>query len=369
MSESPKVNGQLKALIEALLCDQPIAYHPLLARAVGSTTAAVLLSQFLYWTPRAGDPEGWFYKTRDAISDETALTRSEQETARARLLKLGIIAEQRRGVPGRMHFRVDMEGLAKRISTVQMAETLPSSWRNFRHVDGDNPANYTAATPPRNSEITAETTPEITSREVKPSNTRSAFSRDGDQDGMPEAGSDPMGAIRESMATRGIPGFGVLPTSKPTPVRSAAPRPASGPPPEYIAAVIADMVREFADEEVIPVNVSQAMALWEQSGVSVQGFVDLVYEIQSVVRHKRSVQRKLPYAFTCLRRSLPSAPGTAQVDRPATPGGKAAAISQEGGDHSGHHPDRGVSDHQRPSGKVDGVGVGAITGPPADPAF
>ena len=104
-------NTQLEEAIRALLFDRPIAYHPLLARITGSVNAGVLLSQFLYWTPRTTDPDGWFWKTGDEITDETALTRKEQESARKLLKRSGLVTEVRRGVPARLFYRVDMTRL------------------------------------------------------------------------------------------------------------------------------------------------------------------------------------------------------------------------------------------------------------------
>jgi hypothetical protein len=65
------VNEQLQDAIDAILYDQPIAYHPIIARAVGSVTAGVLLSQLLYWTPRSRGAEGWIWKTQPEIYYES----------------------------------------------------------------------------------------------------------------------------------------------------------------------------------------------------------------------------------------------------------------------------------------------------------
>jgi hypothetical protein len=111
--ESRRVNTSAEQAIKALLTDRPIAYHPILARAVGSVTAGVLLAQLLYWTPRSLDPLKRVWKTQDEIFEETALTRSEQETARRILKTIGVVEEKRAGVPARMYFRVDMDRLTE----------------------------------------------------------------------------------------------------------------------------------------------------------------------------------------------------------------------------------------------------------------
>lgn len=96
------------------LLDRPIAYQPAFAdlrvgKVKSGPVAAVFLSQLVYWYNRM-DSE-WLYKTQADITKETKLTRDEQETARKRLITLGVIDEQRRGVPGKMHFRINVERL------------------------------------------------------------------------------------------------------------------------------------------------------------------------------------------------------------------------------------------------------------------
>lgn len=90
-----------------------VAYHVAFARVVGSATAALLLSQLYYWSNNAAAKErdGWFYKTAAEIEDETGLTRREQETARRILRDQGVIAEERRGLPAKLWYRVDKDRL------------------------------------------------------------------------------------------------------------------------------------------------------------------------------------------------------------------------------------------------------------------
>ena len=107
---APKVNEELVTFIKDLFTDKPIAFHPMIARAVGSTTGAIFLSQLLYWLPRSRD--GWVYKTREEIYEETSLTRREQESARAALRTANVLKERRAGVPARLYFTVDWEALA-----------------------------------------------------------------------------------------------------------------------------------------------------------------------------------------------------------------------------------------------------------------
>lgn len=76
------------------LLQQPIAFHRPLARAAGSATAGLFLSQLVYWTKRASHDDGWVYKKSAEWQLETALTEDEQRGARRALLARGLIEEK-----------------------------------------------------------------------------------------------------------------------------------------------------------------------------------------------------------------------------------------------------------------------------------
>ena len=99
-----------EAIVSYLLGGGVVAYQRALARAVGSHSAGLLLSQFWYWSEKLPEErDGWFYKTQDEIYDETVMTRWEQETARRKLRELGILEEAKRGVPAKLWFRIEEE--------------------------------------------------------------------------------------------------------------------------------------------------------------------------------------------------------------------------------------------------------------------
>ena len=131
-----KLNTQLQRAIETLLTDRPIAYHAVLAKAVGSANAGIFLSQLLYWTPRAHDKNGWIYKTQQDIYEETALTRREQETARRMLKTVKVLEEKRAGVPSRLFFRVDMNYLTRLLGGEEREGT-----KHFRHLSPFRPSD------------------------------------------------------------------------------------------------------------------------------------------------------------------------------------------------------------------------------------
>lgn len=108
----PKKTSTDKAALAVLLGDRPIAYYPSIAKAVGDVTSAVLLSQLLYWQGRQADPDGWIFKTQAELTEETGLSRKNQETARKILVKHRLIEEVRRGIPAKMHFRCDLGAIS-----------------------------------------------------------------------------------------------------------------------------------------------------------------------------------------------------------------------------------------------------------------
>lgn len=117
-------------IIDGLFSEGIIAYQRCLGHAVGDVVAALLLSQFWYWSKRQPkERKGWFYMTREQIFTETAMTRREQETARKRLKNLGVLNEARRGVPARIWYRIDrlaVIDLLRKQSKSQLVQTVPT---------------------------------------------------------------------------------------------------------------------------------------------------------------------------------------------------------------------------------------------------
>jgi hypothetical protein len=96
-----------------------VAFYPRLADLTGSVTAALLLGQCLYWTRtvtrQQPQRDGWFWKTAAEWQRETGLSRREQDSARRILRALGLLEEQRRGMPARRWFRLDLAGLRQQL--------------------------------------------------------------------------------------------------------------------------------------------------------------------------------------------------------------------------------------------------------------
>lgn len=95
----------------ATLLDRPIAFQRVFVSLGAGVTGALMLSQALYWTKRAKD-DGWFYKTQSEWEEETGLTRYEQESARSKLKKIGVLEEVKKGLPCKLFYRVNLQVLA-----------------------------------------------------------------------------------------------------------------------------------------------------------------------------------------------------------------------------------------------------------------
>ena len=92
--------------------DIPVSFHRCLVPVTGGITSALMLSQAI-WTTHAIEPaaEGWFMRSQEEWTEETGLSRWEQETARRALRRAGLLEERRFGMPARLWFRVCPEAV------------------------------------------------------------------------------------------------------------------------------------------------------------------------------------------------------------------------------------------------------------------
>jgi hypothetical protein len=87
--------------------DSPVSFHRCLVPITGGVAAALMLSQAI-WTSQTLEPEanGWFLKSQDQWTDETGLSRWEQQTARRVLRDAGFLEERRLDMPAKLYHRV-----------------------------------------------------------------------------------------------------------------------------------------------------------------------------------------------------------------------------------------------------------------------
>jgi len=111
-----------------VIFDEPIIAQRWAVSATGSITAAVMISHALQVSQLLQNRnDGWFAKTIKAWQEEVGLSRSEQETARGRLLELGLLRERRVGMPARLEFKVDEDRV------YAMVDALATE--SFGHLD------------------------------------------------------------------------------------------------------------------------------------------------------------------------------------------------------------------------------------------
>jgi hypothetical protein len=140
-----------------------IAFNPFYARISG-VKAGLLLSQAMYWQENVG-VDKWFYKTQQEWQSETCLTRTEQESARKTLRRLGLLEEKVAGMPAKIHFRVNLTSLADRLSEFQPAETTQPSMQDSCNQSAGKPQASTQGS--RKPYKEAESTTESTSKNIK----------------------------------------------------------------------------------------------------------------------------------------------------------------------------------------------------------
>jgi hypothetical protein len=110
--------------VKEMLPNRTVGYSPDLARVVGGATTGLFLSQLLFLSDKGHNPDGWVYKSEQEMGRETGLTKREQQTARRKLLSLGVIAIMRGGWKNTYHFKVIWERLYQVIAGFQQAQTV-----------------------------------------------------------------------------------------------------------------------------------------------------------------------------------------------------------------------------------------------------
>lgn len=143
------------AVLRSLLSDRPIAFHPLLARALGGINEALFFQQIAYWSDKGDDPD-WIFKTQAELEAETTLSRYQQEQARKSLKRLRVLSEQKRGLPAKLYYRVEWDALFallnERSQQPRMRETRRQGWESPTSLETDDqgseePADQDAGNP------------------------------------------------------------------------------------------------------------------------------------------------------------------------------------------------------------------------------
>jgi hypothetical protein len=152
------------------LLKRPIAFFPVFAKIGGSVNAGVMLSQLWYWSDgRAWNSEGWIWKTAPEWAKETALSESEVEGARKKLVERGLIQYKRAGLPAKPHYLLNKQAILE--SVISLQTHIASSPNNGKQDKPDSTSKtdekYDSGLP-KSEEHNTETSPE-SSLEITPS--------------------------------------------------------------------------------------------------------------------------------------------------------------------------------------------------------
>ncbi len=133
--------------VKAMLPNRVVGYSPDLAKAVGGATIGLFLSQLLFLSDKGNNPEGWVYKSEAEMGKETGLSKREQQTARRKLLSLGVIAIMRGGWKNTYHFKILWERLYQVIAGIQRPQTVPTEKDERAQNVPTEPVQNVATTP------------------------------------------------------------------------------------------------------------------------------------------------------------------------------------------------------------------------------
>jgi hypothetical protein len=134
--------------VKDLLPNRVVGYSPDLARIVGGATTGLFLSQLLFLSDKGNNPEGWVYKSEQEMGKETGLSKREQQTARRKLLSLGVIAIMRGGWKNTYHFKVIWEKLYHVITGSQRPQTVSTEKVERTQTVSTEPVQNVATQPP-----------------------------------------------------------------------------------------------------------------------------------------------------------------------------------------------------------------------------
>jgi hypothetical protein len=134
--------------VKDMLPNRVVGYSPDLARMVGGATIGLFLSQLLFLSDKGANPEGWIYKSEQEMGEETGLSKREQQTARRKLLALGVIAIMRGGFRNTYHFKVIWEKLYQVIAGVQRPQNVSTKKVEQQQTVATEPVQTVPTQPP-----------------------------------------------------------------------------------------------------------------------------------------------------------------------------------------------------------------------------
>ena len=109
-----KIN-EIEVLMFGLFGKKYIKCHTNMVRILGGFKEAIFFQQLFFWKDKGADPNGWIYKTKKELEEETAIPRSTQDRVRNKLVKMGLIEVKNKCKKGSstpvLHYRINTEGV------------------------------------------------------------------------------------------------------------------------------------------------------------------------------------------------------------------------------------------------------------------
>lgn len=128
----------IEGFLKQELTEPFITLRPRHIRVLGGMAEAAFMSNMCFRCKLK--PDDWFYHTATQIEEETTLSTDQQLRVRKKLVALGVLEEERRGIPSKLYFRVNWEAYAKLL--------YPDKELDMPNQDSENLRNCT----PRNSD-------------------------------------------------------------------------------------------------------------------------------------------------------------------------------------------------------------------------
>lgn len=103
------MNANLNEIFELVNPANTIGANRYLAHAVGTAEAIVysaLLGKYAYYSEREMTTDGWFFSTVSDLEESTTLSEKQQRKAVDKLVKVGLICTERRGMPAKRFFKI-----------------------------------------------------------------------------------------------------------------------------------------------------------------------------------------------------------------------------------------------------------------------
>ncbi len=137
------------------LSNRPVLLNTVFAEAFGGITNAILFQQLYFWGDKGKRPDGYIYKTKAEIQNETTLTARQQDRSRKELEKLGILKTQLikvRGFPT-LHYKVGLNASVRVISQYynMSVSSITEMTPEKRKKDGISPYRESHAFEARNA--------------------------------------------------------------------------------------------------------------------------------------------------------------------------------------------------------------------------